>query len=114
MKMFALLGAAVLPSAISVTPVAAQEVIPPGYRAQFHPNANCQSKGANDPYTGDYQARNEYRIRLPGSRVPAPRAPSSIAAAMAAGITATERTKTDRRLLTAAGVLQSPVLYRMA
>jgi hypothetical protein len=62
MTKFALLGAAVLLSAISVTPVAAQEVIyNPGYCAQFYPNANCQNKGPNNPYTGDYQRQNEFR-----------------------------------------------------
>lgn len=62
MTKFAMLGAAVLLSAISVTPVAAQEVISnPGYCAQFYPNANRQNKGANNPYTGDYQRRNEFR-----------------------------------------------------
>lgn len=62
MTKFALLGAAALLSAISVTPVAAQEVIyNPGYCAQFYPNANCQNKGANNPYTGDYQRQNEFR-----------------------------------------------------
>jgi hypothetical protein len=25
------------------------------------PNANCQNKGPNNPYTGDYQRRNEFR-----------------------------------------------------
>jgi len=28
---------------------------PPRYRAQFYPNANCQNKAANSPYTGNYQ-----------------------------------------------------------
>ena len=27
----------------------------PGYCAQFYPNANCQNKGPNSPYAGDYQ-----------------------------------------------------------
>ena len=63
MTKFALLGAAALLSAISVTPVAAQEVIyNPGYCAQFYPNANCQNKGPNNPYTGDYQRRKEFRV----------------------------------------------------
>jgi hypothetical protein len=43
-------------------PATAQEVISnPGYCAQFYPNANCQNKGANNPYTGDYQLRNQMR-----------------------------------------------------
>jgi len=58
----ALLGAAALLSAAVAAPAAAQEVISnPGYCAQFYPNANCQNKGANNPYNGDYQLRNEIR-----------------------------------------------------
>ncbi|HKH03214.1 MAG TPA: hypothetical protein VKB08_21200 [Bradyrhizobium sp.] len=56
------LGAAALLSVLAVTPVMAQEVISnPGYCAQFYPNANCQNKGPNNPYTGDYQRRSEMR-----------------------------------------------------
>jgi hypothetical protein len=43
---------------LSVTslPAMAQQVISePGYCAQFYPYANCQNKGPNNPYTGDYQ-----------------------------------------------------------
>src|SRR4030088_522523 len=62
MTKFALLGAAALLSAMAATPVTAQEVIyNPGYCAQFYPNANCQNKGPNNPYTGDYQRRSAYR-----------------------------------------------------
>jgi hypothetical protein len=62
MTKFALLGAAAFLSAMTATPVTAQEVIyNPGYCAQFYPNANCQNKGPNNPYTGDYQRRNELR-----------------------------------------------------
>jgi opacity protein-like surface antigen len=62
MSRLALLGVAALLSAAAVAPAAAQEVISnPGYCAQFYPNANCQNKGANNPYTGDYQMRNEIR-----------------------------------------------------
>ena len=58
----ALPGAAALLSAAVAAPAAAQEVISnPGYCAQFYPNANCQNKGPNNPYTGDYQRRNEIR-----------------------------------------------------
>jgi hypothetical protein len=58
----ALLGAAALLSAMAATPVTAQEGISnPGYCAQFYPNANCQNKGPNNPYTGDYQLRNPMR-----------------------------------------------------
>jgi hypothetical protein len=57
-KLFA--AAAILASAIA-GPAMAQEVIyNPGYCAQFYPNANCQNKGAGNPYTGSYQ-RQAYR-----------------------------------------------------
>ena len=56
-----LAAAAVLASTLA-GPAMAQEVISnPGYCAQFYPNANCQNKGANNPYTGDYQLRNQIR-----------------------------------------------------
>ncbi len=58
-----LLGAAavVLSSALA-SPVMAQQVISnPGYCAQFYPNANCQNKGLNNPYTGSHQRRVAYR-----------------------------------------------------
>jgi hypothetical protein len=62
MTKLALLGAAALLSAAVATPAAAQEVVyNPGYCAQFYPNANCQNKGPNSPYTGDYQQRNQIR-----------------------------------------------------
>jgi hypothetical protein len=39
-------------SAIAATPLRAQQVISePGYCAQFYPSANCQNKGAGNPYT---------------------------------------------------------------
>src|SRR5258706_15764815 len=58
----ALFGAAALLSVMAATPVTAQEVIyNPGYCAQFYPNANCQNKGPNNPYTGDYQLRRGMR-----------------------------------------------------
>ena len=91
MTKFALLGALALVSAMAATKVTAQEVIyNPGYCAQFYPNANCQNKGPNNPYTGDYQLRNHCAARLPGAPIPARRARRPIAAATAAGITATE------------------------
>jgi hypothetical protein len=53
-----LLSAAAILSAAVATPALAQEVIyNPGYCAQFYPNANCQNKGPNNPYTGSYQRR---------------------------------------------------------
>jgi hypothetical protein len=61
MTKIGLLGAAtvVLSSALA-GPIMAQQVITnPGYCAQFYPNANCQNKGPNNPYTGDYQRRTQ-------------------------------------------------------
>ena len=68
----------------------ARGYLKPGYCAQFYPNAKCQNKGPNNPYTGDYQLRNQLRGALPGAPIPARRARRRIAAATAAGITATE------------------------
>src|SRR5712675_3778765 len=57
-----LLSAAAILSAAIATPALAQEVIyNPGYCAQFYPNANCQNKGAGNPYTGNYQRRMAQR-----------------------------------------------------
>ena len=54
--------ATMLASPALTSPAMAQEVISnPGYCAQFSPDANCQNKGANNPYTGDYQRRQAYR-----------------------------------------------------
>jgi hypothetical protein len=62
MKKLALLGAAALVCVAAATPAKAQEVIyNPGYCAQFYLDANCQNKGPNNPYTGDYQRRFEMR-----------------------------------------------------
>ena len=59
---YALIGAAALAAAAFATPALAQAVIEePGYCAQFYPNANCQNKGPDNPYTGDYQRRREIR-----------------------------------------------------
>jgi hypothetical protein len=56
-----LLGAAAILSAAIATPALAQQVIyNPGYCAQFYPDANCQNKGPNSPYTGDYQRRQAH------------------------------------------------------
>ena len=62
MTKFKLLSAAAILSAAMATPALAQQVIyNPGYCAQFYPDANCQNKGPNNPYTGDYQRRQAYR-----------------------------------------------------
>ncbi len=61
MKLKLLSAAAILAAAIA-TPAMAQEVIyNPGYCAQFYPNANCQNKGPNNPYTGSYQRGATYQ-----------------------------------------------------
>jgi hypothetical protein len=57
---FALIGAAALVTAASVTPALAQAVISnPGYCAQFYPNANCQNFGPGNPYTDGGYFRND-------------------------------------------------------
>src|ERR1700742_1979649 len=63
MTRLTMLGAAALISAtVLAAPAMAQEVIyNPGYCAQFYPNANCQNKGPNNPYTGSYQRRAAYQ-----------------------------------------------------
>jgi hypothetical protein len=58
MNRLTLLAAAAAMSAAITAPAAAQQVVSnPGYCAQFYPNANCQNRGPNSPYTGDYQRR---------------------------------------------------------
>jgi hypothetical protein len=58
MKLKLATAAAAILTATAAMPASAQEVIyNPGYCAQFYPNANCQNKGPNNPYTGDYQRR---------------------------------------------------------
>jgi hypothetical protein len=59
---FALIGAAALVAAGSVTPALAQAVIEdPGYCAQFYPNANCQNLGPGNPYDNGGYWRNDWR-----------------------------------------------------
>ena len=59
---FALIGAAALVTAASVTPALAQAVIEdPGYCAQFYPNANCQNLGPGNPYTDGGYYRNNWQ-----------------------------------------------------
>jgi hypothetical protein len=51
-------AAAILLISLATSAMAQQVISEPGYCAQFYPNANCQNKGPNNPYTGDYQHRN--------------------------------------------------------
>ena len=58
----ALIGAAAVVAAGSVTPALAQAVIEdPGYCAQFYPNSNCQNFGAGNPYNNGGYFRNDWR-----------------------------------------------------
>jgi hypothetical protein len=62
MTRIALLSIAALLSVAAAAPATAQAVISnPGFCAQYYPDANCQNKGPNNPYTGDYQLRREIR-----------------------------------------------------
>jgi hypothetical protein len=59
---YALIGAAAVVAAASVTPALAQQVIEdPGYCAQFYPNANCQNLGPGNPYTDGGYYRNSWQ-----------------------------------------------------
>ena len=59
MSIVRILGATVVLSAISATPVSAQQVMSePAYCAFFYPNANCQNKGPGNPYTDPNYRRN--------------------------------------------------------
>ncbi len=59
---YALIGAAAVVAAASVTPALAQQVIEdPGYCAQFYPNANCQNLGPGNPYTDGGYYRNGWQ-----------------------------------------------------
>jgi hypothetical protein len=58
MTKYALLGAALLATALA-SPATAQQVISePGYCAFFYQNANCQNKGPGNPYTDGGYYRN--------------------------------------------------------
>ena len=55
MAIYRLLGAATA-LAVMTAPAMAQQVMgEPGYCAFYYPNANCQNKGFNNPYTGGYR-----------------------------------------------------------
>ncbi len=59
MSIVRIFGAALVLSAISTTPVPAQQVMSePAYCAFFYPNANCQNKGPGNPYTDPNYRRN--------------------------------------------------------
>jgi len=76
MSTFRFLGATAILLLAVTAPAAAQQVISePGYCAQFYPNANCQNKGPNNPYTGGYQ-RNVQNDGMPtGDQIVAPKRP---------------------------------------
>jgi hypothetical protein len=90
MTKLALLCAAALLSAAVAAPAAAQEVVyNPGHCAQFYPNANCQNKGSNSPYTGDHQLTNRIRGAYARGPVPVRWAPSTTLTAAVAVMPAT-------------------------
>ena len=61
MAIYRFLGTAAALALITAPAMAQQVMGEPGYCAFYYPNANCQNKGANNPYTGDYQLRNQMR-----------------------------------------------------
>ena len=73
-------------------PAMAQEVIyNPGYCAQFYPNANCQNKGPDSVYAGDYQLCVPRFVELMrGGPVPVRWAASTMSAAAAVVTPATD------------------------
>jgi hypothetical protein len=58
MTKYALLGAALLATALASPAMAQQVISEPGYCAFFYPNANCQNKGPGNPYTDGGYYRN--------------------------------------------------------
>jgi hypothetical protein len=50
-----------MPDSRAMSDVAREVVYNLGYCAQPYPNANCQNKGPNSPYGGEYQLRNQMR-----------------------------------------------------
>jgi hypothetical protein len=75
MSTFRFLGATAILLAVTA-PAAAQQVISePGYCAQFYPNANCQNKGPNNPYTGGYQRNVQNDGMSTGDQIVAPKRP---------------------------------------
>ena len=104
MTKLALLGAAALVCVGAATPVKAQEVIyNPGYCAQFYPNANCQNKGPNNPYTGDISAASKRATRSFLVPARAPREQSSSSAAAAGASIATNLYENEASALPTAG-----------
>lgn len=74
-----LLGTVAILSVVSMPATAQQVISEPGYCAFFYPNANCQNKGPNNPYTGSYQRNLANQGMTAG--VVAPKARSHRAAA---------------------------------
>ncbi|MGH6641103.1 MAG: hypothetical protein ACRED3_00255 [Bradyrhizobium sp.] len=71
MSTLKLLAAVVVLSALTGPTMAQQVISEPGYCAFFYPNANCQNKGAGNPYTdSNYQRSvNQGYVAAPGQTV---------------------------------------------
>jgi hypothetical protein len=68
MSQFKLLGAVAILATAIASPALAQAVISePGYCAFFYPNANCQNKGAGNPYTDSNYQRGMYASTVSGA-----------------------------------------------
>ena len=75
MSILRLIGAASVLIVLGAAPALAQQVISePGYCAFFYPNANCQNKGAGNPYT-DPNYRSYYSSSYGDATVAAAPAP---------------------------------------
>jgi hypothetical protein len=86
MSISRLIGAAAFLLVVTAPAMAQQVISEPGYCAQFYPNANCQNKGPNNPYTGGYQRglaqdsgmwRSDQTVGITGKRPRTPRSDSS-------------------------------------
>ena len=71
MSAYRLLAAVAVLSVLTGPAMAQQVISEPGYCAFFYPNANCQNKGAGNPYTdSNYQRSvNQGYVSAPGQTV---------------------------------------------
>jgi hypothetical protein len=71
MSTYRLVAAMAVLSALTGPAMAQQVISEPGYCAFFYPNANCQNKGAGNPYTGSTYQRtiNQGYPSAPGQTV---------------------------------------------